>query len=107
MVSFKVGNGQRIRFWEDVWWGEVAFSTRFPDLYRLSHAKNCSIEDLSVNQTGSTSHGWDLDFYRNMHSSEIQNFATTSVILDQVRLNGEMQDLRIWNHDRFGVFSCQ
>ena len=30
-----------------------------------------------------------------------------SVILDQVRLNGEMEDLRIWNHDRSGGFSCK
>ena len=42
-----------------------------------------------------------------MHSPEIQNFATMSAILDQVRLNGELQDLRIWNHDRSGGFSCK
>ena len=27
MASFKVGNGRRIRFWEDAWWGEEAFSS--------------------------------------------------------------------------------
>ena len=32
MASFKVGNRRRIRFWEDVWWGEEAFSSRFADL---------------------------------------------------------------------------
>ena len=107
MVRFKVGNGRRIRFWEDVWWGEVAFSIRFPDLYRLSRAQNRNIGELLVNQSGTTFHGWDLHFYRDMHVLEIQNFATMSVILDQVRLNGEMEDIRIWNQDRSGGFSCK
>ena len=40
MVRFRVGDGRRIRFWEDVWWGEEAFSTQFADLYRLSLASN-------------------------------------------------------------------
>ena len=107
MVSFKLGNGRRIRFWEDVWWGEEAFSSRFPDLYGLSHAYNCYIEELFVNQTDTMLHGWDLHFYRNMLAREIQIFATLSVILDQVRLNGELEDIKIWNHDRFGGFSCK
>ena len=42
-VGFKVGNGSRIRFWEDVWCDGVAFSTRFADLYRISSARNFSI----------------------------------------------------------------
>ena len=91
----KVGNGQRIRFWEDVWLGEQAFSPRFPDLYRLSLAQNCNVAELFVHQTDTTFHGWDLNFYRNLHAREIHNFATLSAILDQVRLNGELEDLKI------------
>ena len=107
MVSFKVGNGRRIRFWEDVWWGEEAFYVRFPNLYRLSLAQNCNIAELFIHQSGTSFHGWDLRFYRHLNTREILQFAVLSEILDQVHLNGECEDIRIWNHDRSGGFSCK
>ena len=55
-----MGNGRRIRFWEDVWWGEEAFSDRFVDLCRLSLAHNRTIAEMCVSQYVSSSHGWDL-----------------------------------------------
>ena len=60
-----------------------------------------------VTLIGTMFHGWDLHFYRNLYAREIQTFATMSVILDQVRLNGELENLRIWNYDRSGGFSCK
>ena len=67
MVSFRVGNGRRVRFWEDVWWGEEAFSNQFRDLYRLFLVSNGTIADMVVSQPGSLSHGSDFKFYRNFH----------------------------------------
>ena len=107
MVSFKVGNGRRIRFWEDVWWGEEPFSARFANLYRLSLASKMTIAELLVHQTGTTFYGWNLHFYRNMHAIELDNFANLKMILDQVRLIEELEDLRIWIPDSVGGFSCK
>ena len=42
-----------------------------------------------------------------MHAREIQNFVTLSTTLDQVRLNDQLEDFRIWNHNRSGGFSCK
>ena len=42
-----------------------------------------------------------------MRAIELQNFGTLSVILDQVRLNVELEDLRIWMPDSSGGFSCK
>ena len=83
LASFKVGNGRRIRFWEDVWWGEEAFSNRFGDLCRLSLAPNSTIAEMCVSQPNSLSHGWDLHFYRNLHERELESFGNLSLILDQ------------------------
>ena len=94
-MHFKVGNGRKIKFWEDVWWEDEAFSNRFANLHRLSLASNSTIEDLFVSHTGSSPHGWDLQFYRNLHEREFENFANLSVALDQVRLNEALADLRI------------
>ena len=81
-MHFKVGNGRRIRFWEDVWWGEEAFSTRFADLYRLSLAPNSTIAETFVHQPGTQFRGWNLNFYRNLRACEIENFAHLSAVLD-------------------------
>ena len=77
-----MGNRRRIRFWEDLWWGEEAFSTRFANLYRLSLASNSTIADLIVRQPGTQFPGWNLSFYRNLHASEIEYFVHFSAILD-------------------------
>ena len=107
LVCFKVGNGRRIRFWEDVWWEDEAFSNRFANLYRLSLASNSTIMELIVSHNGSSTQGRDLRFYRNLHDREIENFSNLSVALDQVRLNEASADLRIWKPDRSEGFSCR
>ena len=56
-MCFRVGNERRIRFWEDVWWGEEAFSNWFVDLCRLSLASNGTIAEICVSQPDSSSHG--------------------------------------------------
>ena len=66
LVRFRIGNERSIRFWEDVWWGDEALSTKFADLYRLSLASNRTIANLVVPHNSSFSHGWDLQFFRNL-----------------------------------------
>ena len=106
-VGFRVGNGSRIRFWEDVWCNDVALCNRFADLYRISRARNSSIADMFVPQLGSTHCGWDLQFCRNLHDRELDSFANITSLLDTIHLRGHMKDSRIWIPDNSGGFSCK
>jgi hypothetical protein len=36
-LTFKVGDGTRIKFWKDSWCGDQPLQTRFPELFRLAH----------------------------------------------------------------------
>ncbi|RVW79109.1 hypothetical protein CK203_048222 [Vitis vinifera] len=45
-MGFKVGKGNKISFWTDVWCGDSALSQRFPHLYTLAANRNAKIEDL-------------------------------------------------------------
>ena len=65
------------------------------------------ISKMCVSQYESSSHGWDLPVYRNLHESESESFANLSIVLDHVRLNDELEDIRIWKPDIFGGFSCK
>ena len=51
-VSFKVGKGDKVRFWEDRWEGEDTFKRLFPSLFRLS----------TIEITRGRSHKWDSSF---------------------------------------------
>ena len=107
LVRLKVGNGRRIRFWEDVWCDCQALSNLFVDLYRLSMASNSIIAELCVAQIGSAPYGWDLHFYRNLHDRELDSFANLTAVLDQVRLNKELANHRSWQLDISGGFSSK
>ena len=106
-MGLKVGNGSRIRFWEDAWCIDVALCNRFADLYRISTAKNFSIADMLVPQLGSTHYGWDLHFYRNFHDRELDSFANLTTLLDALHLIGDIADSRIWVPDNSGGFSSK
>ena len=50
MVVFKVGNGNKIRFWEDVWVGENSLQALFPSLFRYLHSSLVLSQNFSFNQ---------------------------------------------------------
>uniref|UniRef100_A0A2N9G796 Reverse transcriptase zinc-binding domain-containing protein n=1 Tax=Fagus sylvatica TaxID=28930 RepID=A0A2N9G796_FAGSY len=39
LLKFEVGDGSRIRFWDDVWCMDGTLKDAFPDLYRLAHVQ--------------------------------------------------------------------
>lgn len=36
LVRFKVGKGNKIWFWEDVWVGDSSLASHFPQLFRVT-----------------------------------------------------------------------
>ena len=106
-VRLKVGNGRRIRFWENVWCDDISLANRFEDLYRISLNTNCSIAEMLVPHVGSTHYGWDLRFYRNLHDRELDSYALLTVFLDTVHLHEHLADTRVWLPDNSGGFSSK
>ena len=35
LAKFKIGNGQRMTFWTDLWEGETSFNVLFPRFFRI------------------------------------------------------------------------
>ena len=109
LVSFKVGNGNKVRFWEDAWAGENPLQVMFPSLFRLSSLKSHPISDFH-NQSGPSFEGvtsWNLHFSRNLLDREIDQLIQLIQILETKRVCSTVVDRREWKGDFSGVFSCK
>ncbi|GJS39908.1 RNA-directed DNA polymerase, eukaryota, reverse transcriptase zinc-binding domain protein, partial [Tanacetum coccineum] len=47
-IRFKVGCGNNIRFWKDIWIGESPLCSRFNRLFRLDLDENCTINEWLI-----------------------------------------------------------
>ncbi|XP_034223761.1 THO complex subunit 1 isoform X2 [Prunus dulcis] len=102
---FSVGNGEKIRFWEDLWLKEGILKDLFPRLSSLSRRKNQSIACFANNHEMPLN--WDFDFRRNLSEAEIAEVVILLDILGKVRLYGSRSDRRSWEIEERGSFSCK
>jgi hypothetical protein len=47
--SFKVGNGEDTRFWEDTWLGNKSLTHQYPSLYSIVQQKQVSVANVLSN----------------------------------------------------------
>ncbi|RVW63734.1 LINE-1 retrotransposable element ORF2 protein [Vitis vinifera] len=101
-TRFVVGNGERIRFWEDLWWGDQPLGSQYPSLFRVVLDKNIPISSV-LDPTRPFS--WNLNFRRNLSDSEIEDLEGLMRSLDGVHLSPSVPDARLWPLSSSGLFS--
>ncbi|WJZ96627.1 hypothetical protein VitviT2T_015292 [Vitis vinifera] len=103
-TRFVVGNGERIRFWEDLWWGDQPLGSQYPSLFRVVLDKNILIS-LVLGPTRPFS--WNLNFRRNLSDSEIEDLEGLMRSLDGVHLSPSVPDARLWPLSSSRLFSVK
>nr|CAN66499.1 hypothetical protein VITISV_010636 [Vitis vinifera] len=99
-----VGNRERIRLWEDLWWGDQPLGTQYPRLFRVVLDKNILISSV----LGSTRpFSWNLNFRRNLSYSEIEDLEGLMRLLDGLHLSPSVPDARFWPLSFSGLFSVK
>ena len=73
LFDSKVGMGNSIRFWEDIWVGDSTLASLYPRLYRISHNTNTLIASI-ICWNSLDSYLWDLEFRRNLNGREFGKF---------------------------------
>jgi hypothetical protein len=43
---FKVDNGSTVRFWEDIWLGDMSLAQQYPSLYNIVQHKNVLVSTV-------------------------------------------------------------
>lgn len=90
LLKGKLGDGSRIRFWEDRWLLPDPLMYTYPLLYRASSSKKWLIKDCWVNET------WrPVDYSKPMGLGEVQEWADLSIKLSQAHFS-EVKDSWVW-----------
>ncbi|PON94761.1 ESCRT-II complex, vps25 subunit [Trema orientale] len=93
-IQLKLGDGRRIRFWEDPWIGDYMLAECFQLLYRIIEAKNASISSLRQNETTNIAgrFSWDLRFFRNLNDREMEEISSLTLLLESINGNKGIPD---------------
>ncbi|RVW78844.1 hypothetical protein CK203_043107, partial [Vitis vinifera] len=92
-TRFIVGDGERIRFWEDLWWGDQTLKGQYPRLFRVVMDKNIPISSILGS---SRPFSWNFNFRRNLTDSEIEDLERLMHSLDCMNLSNSASDARSW-----------
>ncbi|RVW25634.1 putative ribonuclease H protein [Vitis vinifera] len=103
-TRFVVGNGDRIRFWDDLWWGEQPLGVQYPRLLRVVTDKNAPISSI----LGSTRpFSWNFTFRRNLSDSEIEDLEGLMQSFDRLHISSSVPDKRSWSLSSSGLFTVK
>ncbi|WJZ81407.1 hypothetical protein VitviT2T_001252 [Vitis vinifera] len=103
-TRFVVGDGERIRFWEDLWWGDQPLRSQYPRLFRVVTNKNILISSI----LGSARpFSWNFSFHRNLSDSEIEDLECLMQSLNCMHLSTSASDARSWSLSSSGTFTVK
>ena len=98
--QWKVGDGKRIRFWEDHWFGTSSLAIQFWHLYAIVNEKGATISQVW--------NGVDLmmTFRRSVSHSLMRQWEEICEIARSLELNNEDDNI-IWAYEAKGTYSVQ
>ena len=101
-VSFSVGDGKRVRFWKDIWCGNISLCEAFPFLYDLAVSKDAWVADCwdSMGEEG----GWTPRFLRPFNDWEVEEVERFLSSIQGKRLNADVEDRMVWKETKNEIF---
>ena len=65
-----VGDGSRVKFWQDRWCGETSLAVTYPKLFKYCQNKEASVAELMKSTNGVLFQ--DVSFFRGVHVLELE-----------------------------------
>jgi mannosylglycoprotein endo-beta-mannosidase len=95
---WKVGDGTKVRFWEDTWFGTSPLAVQFFDLFVICNEQNKTISQV-----------WDgstlmLSFRRNFPPILLQQWQELEEIASSITFSDDCDSL-IWKYESSGIYS--
>jgi hypothetical protein len=98
--SFTIGNGQQVRFWEDIWLGDAPLASQYPSLYNIVRRKNVLVTDVLSNTP------LNIEFRRTLTGNKWDAWIALVQRLILVTLSEE-KDIFVWKLTTSGSFTVK
>ena len=97
-IKWLVGNGRKVRFWEDIWFGNSSLTTQFWPLYVINEQQGKTISQV-----------WDghvlrLTFRRSVSENLVNMWYNMLSMVEDLNIQ-EDDDQIIWSFSSNGKFS--
>ena len=102
-VGWKVGSGDNVRFWEDVWVGNSNLKTVFPRLFSLSLNQGHKVEE--VGGWEGSMWRWSLSWRRVRFEWETLMEAELGALISRVNVMKDEKDALVWRSEATGRFT--
>ena len=79
-AKLRVGDGSTIKFWKDIWLGNVPLQSAYPTLFRITVNKSEFLSDVLARFE--QSQRWDFAFRRPLLGREVEVLAELSELMD-------------------------
>ena len=103
---WKVGNGEKIKFWEDRWLdGDITLLAKYPRLYLFSCQQNQTIQEMRAHEANRWE--WKFNWRRHLFESELH---MADCFLNDVHgaiIQPHKRDSWSWKPDPSGQFSVR
>jgi hypothetical protein len=100
-TKIKVGDGQRCRFWEDVWLGENSLANTFPRLYSISLDQHITVHQVFAAGIS------NLRFRRAIVGEKLVHWDNLKALCMNITLNDNEDDALVWTLSTSGKFSVK
>ncbi|CAL5390961.1 unnamed protein product [Camellia sinensis] len=102
-VERKIGDGNRVKFWDDIWRGSLSLKSQFPRLYQLSVDKEITVK-LQITCRDSTNN-WCFNFRRPLLGWEADEVIRLQNMLgSRPCLHSGQKDSISWKAHQSGLF---
>ncbi|GFS31499.1 acyl-CoA N-acyltransferase with RING/FYVE/PHD-type zinc finger protein [Actinidia rufa] len=102
-VSYQLGNGSKISFWNDDWCSQIPLRDRFPELFALATNREALVADCWVPSPSGGS--WAPLFRRGAQDWELEAFVDFFSALQDVQPVSEEEDRWRWKKQGKGKFT--
>ncbi|GKV02303.1 hypothetical protein SLEP1_g14756 [Rubroshorea leprosula] len=103
--KLKLGNGQYVNFWKDVWTGDQSLANRFPQLYLASTDKEKRISQMGLWREDTWQ--WTLHWRRSLYEWEKDNLTEMLGLINNLHPIKDQTDHWEWKHNKEGEYSLK
>jgi len=102
-VRWKLGRGDKVRFWEDVWIGDSSLKSLLHRLFSLSVNQEQKVED--VGEWEGTDWRWRLEWRRDRFEWETELEGNLLDYILRANVNKNISDIRVWGEEELEKYS--